>query len=143
MKTKNSYTLELVSGAETAINKLHERIAELEYENSKLKAEKGEEEGDCHVPAFDCLAVSQVTVWPINDGQKLGHIRGLAQVVLNDQLVIRGLRIMESEYGLYVGYPNDPFYKGEDFKAIVNPITRQLKDHIEACVLEKYEASIA
>lgn len=94
-------------------------------------------------PAFDVHAVTQVNVVPFKDGPQLGHIKGLAQVVLNDQLCIRGLRIMDGINGLFVGYPTDPFYNGEEFRSIVFPITRQLREHIENCVLEKYQATIA
>ena len=59
-------------------------------------------------------------------------------VVLNDQLVIRGLRIMSGVNGMFVGYPNDPFYKGEDLRSIVFPMKRALREHVENCVLEKY-----
>ena len=72
----------------------------------------------------------------------LGHIKGLAQIVLNDQLIIRGLRIMDGLNGLFVSYPIDPFYKGDDLRSIVNPITRQLREHIENCILEKYQAAV-
>lgn len=92
--------------------------------------------------SFDCLAVTQVTVFPFKEDSRLGHLKGLAQIVLNDQLVIRGLRIMEGEMGLFIGYPVDPFYKGDDFRNLCNPITRQLREHIENCVLEKYQACV-
>ena len=88
---------------------------------------------------LDCLAVTQVQVVPFTEGQNLGHIKGLAQVVLNDQLVVRGLRVMEGISGLYVSYPVDQFYKGEDLRCLVQPITRKLREHIENCVLEKYQ----
>lgn len=87
---------------------------------------------------FDCLAVTKVRVFPFKDGANLGKMKGCAQVILNDQLVINGLRVMDGENGLYVGYPNDPFYKGEDFRSMYFPVTRQLREHIENCVLEKY-----
>lgn len=92
---------------------------------------------------FECLAVTNVQVFPFKEGPSLGHMKGLATVVLNDQMLIRGLRVMDGENGLFVGYPNDPFYKGEDFRSICNPITRQLREHIENCVLEKYQATVA
>lgn len=92
--------------------------------------------------AFDCLAVTQVQVYPFKEGPSMGHMFGLATIVLNDQFQVRGLRIMDGENGLYVGYPNDPFYKGEDFRSVCCPITRQLREHIENCVLEKYRASL-
>lgn len=87
---------------------------------------------------FDVLAVTNVKVFPFKDGANLGHMKGYAQVTLNDQLVINGLRIMEGENGLFVGYPIDTFYKGEDLRSVCFPITRQLREHIENCVLEKY-----
>ena len=93
---------------------------------------------------FDVLAVTSVQVFPFNDGYSgMGHMKGLATVVLNDQLQIRGLRIMEGENGLFVGYLNDPFYKGEDYRSICFPITRQLREHIENCVLEKYQQAMS
>ena len=92
--------------------------------------------------AFDCLAVTQVKVYPFKEGPSMGKMLALASIVLNDQLQIRGLRIMEGENGLFVGYPNDPFYKGEDFRSLCFPITRQLREHIENCVLEKYSAAV-
>lgn len=92
---------------------------------------------------FDCLAITNVQVFPFKEGPSMGHMKGLATVVFNDQLMLRGLRIMDGENGLFVGYPNDPFYKGEDFRCIAQPITRQLREHIENCILEKYQAAIA
>lgn len=88
--------------------------------------------------AFDCLAVTNVQVYPFREEAKLGNMLGLATVVLNDQLTIRGLRIMGGENGMFVGYPADPFYKGEDLRSTVFPITRALREHIENCVLEKF-----
>lgn len=92
--------------------------------------------------AFDCIAVTDVKVFPFKEGVNMGHMKGMASVTLNDQLVVRGLRIMDGENGLFVGYPNDPFYKGEELRSICFPITRMLREHIENCVLEKYQASI-
>lgn len=44
------------------------------------------------------------------------------------QLILRGFRIIEGYLGLYVGFPIDPFFKGED-----------LRENIENCILEKYQ----
>jgi stage V sporulation protein G len=90
---------------------------------------------------FDCLAVTNVQVYPFKETPTLGHMKGMASIVLNDQLQVRGLRIMVGDNGLFVSYPLDPFYKGEDYRSLCFPVTRQLREHIEACVLEKYQAS--
>ena len=89
-----------------------------------------------------CLSVTKVNVWPFKPDFCLGHIKAVASVVLNDQLTIRGLRVMEGVNGLFVSYPVDPFYKGEDFRTVCEPTTKELREHIEACVLEMYNASI-
>lgn len=89
---------------------------------------------------FDCLAVTHVEVYPFQEGPSMGHMKGLATVVLNDQLHIRGLHIMEGENGLFVGYPVDPFSRA--MTSVVQPMTRELREHIENCVLEKYQQAI-
>lgn len=93
-------------------------------------------------PAFDCLTVTNVQVFPFKEGPQLGSMRALASIVLNDQFMIRGLRVMEGEYGLFVGYPTDPFFKGDGFRSLCNPITRQLREHIETCVLTAYQDAL-
>lgn len=87
---------------------------------------------------FDVLAVTNVQVFPFKEGAGLGHMKGMARIVINDQFVIQNLRIMEGENGMFVGYPPDAFYKGEDYRSVCFPMTRQLREHIENCVLEKY-----
>lgn len=94
-------------------------------------------------PAFDCLAVTNVQVYPFKEGPSMGHMKALASIVINDQFMIRGLRVMDGENGLFVGYPVDPFFKGDSFRSLCNPITRQFREHVENCVLEKYQAAIA
>ena len=86
----------------------------------------------------DVLKVTQVKVFPFKEGLSMGHIKALATVVLNDQLNLRGLRVMDGNDGLFVGYPVDPFYKGEEYRSIFFPITRELRDEIETKVLEAY-----
>lgn len=119
-------------------------IEELESEVEMLRAKVHEQsQKENAANAFNCLAITNVQVFPFKEGPSMGHMKGLATVVFNDQLMLRGLRIMDGENGLFVGYPNDPFYKGEDFRYIAQPITRQLREHIENCILEKYQAAIA
>lgn len=93
-------------------------------------------------PAFDCMTVTNVQVYPFKEGPTMGHMKALATIVLNDQFHLRGLRVMEGEYGLFVGYPMDPFFKGETFRNLFNPITRQLREHIETCVLTAYQNAL-
>ena len=91
----------------------------------------------------DVLKVTQVKVFPFKEGPSMGHIKALATVVLNDQLNLRGLRVMDGKDGLFVGYPVDPFYKGEEYRSIFFPITRELREEIETAVLKEYTLQLA
>ena len=85
------------------------------------------------------IEVTKVDVYPFNEGAYIGRVKAIANIVLNDQIQVRGLRVIDGENGLFVGYPVDPFYKGEGFRNIVFPITSELRRHIEKSVLEKYD----
>ena len=85
------------------------------------------------------IEVTKVDVYPFNEVAYIGRVKAIANIVLNDQIQVRGLRVIDGENGLFVGYPVDPFYKGEGFRNIVFPITSELRRHIEKSVLEKYD----
>lgn len=85
------------------------------------------------------IEVTKVDVYPFKEGAYIGHVKAIANIVLNDQIQVRGIRVMDGECGLFVGYPTDPFYKGEGFRNIVFPITAELRHQIEKSVLEKYD----
>ena len=85
------------------------------------------------------IEVTKVDVYPFKEGAYIGHVKAIANIVLNDQIQVRGLRVMDGESGLFVGYPTDPFYKGEGYRNIFFPITAELRHHIEKSVLEKYD----
>lgn len=88
---------------------------------------------------FDWMEVTEVKVNKFKSLPGANRIKGVAEIVLNDQLILRGLRIIEGSMGLYVGFPIDPFFKGEDLRCIAQPITRKLRENIENCILEKYQ----
>lgn len=88
--------------------------------------------------SFDCLAVTAVTIFPV--ANVTDRTVATASVVINDQLVIRGVRVCQGENGLYVGYPQ--VSSNGIPRAATFPVTRQLREHIENCVLEKYSASV-
>ena len=85
---------------------------------------------------FGGIEITEVTVYPFK--VVLGHIVGLADIVLNGVFIVRGLRIMRDSDGkLFVSYPLDPFYKGEEYKHVARPIVKELTEHIEKVVLDE------
>ena len=151
--------LDRATRMQAMVKAIGEKVLELQAENELLKErlagmlggtpEKPENEApEKHTSlasefVFDSLAVTNVRVFPFKESANMGNIKGVATIVLDDQIQIRGLRVMDGENGLYVSYPTDPFYKGEDLRHVCLPITRQLREHIENCVIEKYQAAVS
>lgn len=116
---------------------------------AELKAKLAEQEAEFvnkkKINAFDCICVTDVRISPIKQIEGLTHTKALAEIVFNDQLLIRGIRVVEGENGLYISYPY-PFHTttGEDGqqRSSVFPITTVLRDNVEAVVLEKYNDTV-
>jgi len=89
---------------------------------------------------METLEITNVQTFPLTE--PLGKTKGFARVVLNDQIQLTGLRIVDGVNGLFVAYPNDPSHKGETYKSIFYPLTRELRDHIETVVIAKYNEAI-
>jgi stage V sporulation protein G len=114
-----------------------EQIVHVQNELAKLQNLLQDEPDDCPDASLGCLEVTQVKVFPFKEAYGT-TVKALAQIVLNEQLVVRGLRVMDGVNGLFVSYPLDPFFKADDFRTICNPISRQLREHIETRVLDEY-----
>lgn len=82
------------------------------------------------------LQVTNVQVFPLRE--VTGKTRAFARVVIEDQLQLTGLRVVDGANGLFVSYPNDPSYNGDDYRSLFYPVTRELRDHIETEVINKY-----
>lgn len=107
---------------------------QLEAEMTKKQPEKDKVlpgDGKLH------LEVTSVQVFPLEKIE--GKLHAYARVSLNDELILTGLRILKGVNGLFVAYPTDPECKGEDYRQLFYPVTRNLRDAIETACLEKYQ----
>jgi stage V sporulation protein G len=86
------------------------------------------------------IEITNVQVFPMKETN--GKLRAFARVLLNDELQLTGLRIYEGANGLFVAYPNDPSYKGEDYRQLFYPVTRELRDSIENACVEKFTETL-
>ena len=67
-------------------------------------------------------------------------LQATADVVIDGQIGLTGLRVIEGINGLFVGYPTYPVYSGEDYVNIYFPVTKVCRKTIEDCVLREYKA---
>ncbi|MGL5973417.1 MAG: SpoVG family protein [Oscillospiraceae bacterium] len=70
-----------------------------------------------------------------------GNIKALASIIIDDMFRVNNIKILESEKGLYVAYPN---YKSKDkdgveeYKDICNPISKESRNLIKDKILSSY-----
>jgi len=75
--------------------------------------------------------------------KKSKKMLAIADVVLNGQLKLTGLRVFDGVNGLFVCYPIDPKpTKDGCYHSIYYPITKELREEIENVILKKYEEII-
>ena len=87
------------------------------------------------------LTVTNLQVYPVREPK--GKLRAFARILLGDQLQLTGLKLYDGANGLFVSYPNDPNHKGEDYRQLFYPVTRELRDVIEKAVIEEYQQALA
>ena len=65
------------------------------------------------------------------------RILGYADIILENSFVVRGLKIIEGENGIFVAMPSRRVKSGE-FKDIIHPTCPVLRKNITDFVVEKY-----
>lgn len=100
---------------------------------SQLVADDAKADGGSPPTTFQ---ITGLQIYPVRGPQ--GKLRAYARVMLGDQLQLTALRVYDGSGGLFVSYPSDPSYKGEDYRQLFYPVTRELRDEIEKAVLAEY-----
>jgi len=66
-----------------------------------------------------------------------GTTKAFCDLAISDSLVIKGLRVVEGEKGLFVSMPREEGKDGKWYNTVI-PLKREIKDEIEKLVLEAY-----
>jgi stage V sporulation protein G len=74
----------------------------------------------------------------LSDHEKL---KGFASITLDDQIVIRGLKVIRGGKGYFVAMPNRRVRRGA-YLDVAYPITNDFRLDIERIVLDKYWETI-
>ena len=68
-----------------------------------------------------------------------GATKAFVDLVVEDSLIIKGIRVVEGGKGLFVAMPKEDGKDGKWYSVVV-PLKREIKDEIEKIVLEAYGA---
>ena len=66
-----------------------------------------------------------------------GVTKAFADISIADSFVIKGMRIVEGEKGLFVTMPREEGKDGKWYNTVI-PLKREVKEEIEKVVLEAY-----
>ncbi|MBN2403489.1 MAG: SpoVG family protein [Spirochaetes bacterium] len=81
--------------------------------------------------------ITEVRVFPKDN---LGKTLGFANITLMDKFVVKNLRIVQGEKGIFIGMPSNKRKNG-DFIDLFFPITQEARELITAEIIRKYEES--
>jgi len=71
---------------------------------------------------------------------KPGPLKGFANVNIDEQFAIRGVRIMEGENGPFISMPSRKV--GENYEDIAFPVTKESREALNEAVLKAYEQKL-
>lgn len=69
------------------------------------------------------------------------RMKSLASVILNDCFVIRDIRIIEGDNGLFIAMPSKKKADGE-YKDIAHPITPECRQMFEDAIIKAYKEKL-
>jgi len=82
------------------------------------------------------INITHISVWPVKEPQ--GKLRAFVRLVINEQFQLTQMRLYEGQAGLFIGYPIDPSHKGEDYRQMFYPLTRELREEIDRLAVAEY-----
>lgn len=84
------------------------------------------------------MEITEVKVFSAKDG---GRLKAYATVVFDDCFIIRDLKIIEGNKGLFVSMPSRKRKDGT-FRDIVHPLNSETRQKIEDDVIEEYNKAV-
>ena len=81
------------------------------------------------------MEITEVRVSPIEGDEKL---KGFATVIFDNEFVVRDLKIISGQKGLFVAMPSRKMKDGS-FKDVAHPLNNEMRRKLEDAVLSEYE----
>ncbi len=81
------------------------------------------------------MEITEVKVYPVRD---TGRLKGYATFVIDNCFIVRDVKIIEGEKGLFVSMPSRKKQDGS-FRDIVHPLNAETRTLIEKMVVEQFE----
>ena len=83
----------------------------------------------------------KITDVRIRKVEKVGKMRAVVSITIDDEFVVHDIKVIEGEKGLFIAMPSRRAADGE-YRDIAHPINSQTRDNIQQIILEKYQSEI-
>lgn len=110
--------------------------ARKQIDNAVINAYKNpeSEQAEAVTPVTESTTRFKLDLYPVGDG---GTVLASGQLVLDDSIVVRGVKVLQGEKGINVAMParRDKYDEWHDY---ANPITREAYDNIHSVAMDAY-----
>ena len=84
------------------------------------------------------MRITEVKVYPVQDS---GRLKAYATMVFDDCFIVRDLKIIEGDNGLFVSMPSRR--RKDGFRDIVHPLNSETRKLVEDSIVEEFKGSVA
>ena len=84
------------------------------------------------------ITITEVKVYPAKEN---GRLKAYATIIFNNVFIIRDLKVIEGEKGLFVSMPSRRRKDGS-FRDIVHPLDAQTRKMIEDAIIGEYNSAM-
>lgn len=82
------------------------------------------------------MKITSVNVRKIN--KENSRMKGVASVLLDNEFIVRDIRIIDGDNGLFIAMPSKPKKDG-GYRDVAHPINQEVRDKFSKVILEAYE----
>lgn len=86
------------------------------------------------------MEITEVAIYPIKGNSD--KLKAFAAITIDSEFVIKGLKVINGNNGLFVAMPNEKGADGQYYDTAF-PITADCRQYIVEKILEEYEAKTA
>ena len=83
------------------------------------------------------MKITEVSIFPTNEDR----LKAYVSITIEDSFVIRDLKIIRGNNGLFVAMPSKRRKNGQ-FKDIAHPLNQETRDQVERMIFEAYEQEV-
>ena len=85
------------------------------------------------------MEITKVKIYPFDTSRIGGRVRAVADITIDDVLVIKGIKVVESKHGgLFISFPKKASSKGT-YVDIVQSLDNEFTEKVRRAVVDRYK----